>query len=117
MKKVKLNILDSFSFHSHFILEVLFEPDTQIRVLSVEPDPRSSDITRVKVEVMDTEPVLGDLIERYERESMPLPQSQQSQLQTQQLPPNWEIRTDSKTGRTYYANTVTKTTQWELPTN
>ena len=32
-----------------------------------------------------------------------------------QLPPNWVARLDPMTGRTYYANTVTKTTQWEFP--
>ena len=54
-----------------------------------------------------------------------LPQPQQGPLshssppgqwsQDHQLPPNWLARVDPKTGRTYYANTVTKTTQWEFP--
>ena len=74
---------------------------------------------------MDTEPVLRELIERYERNSLLSIQDQQLQVagqqqpspQNQPLPPNWIVRVDPKTGRTYYANTVTKTTQWELPQN
>lgn len=35
--------------------------------------------------------------------------------QDQILPLNWEERIDQKTGRKYYANTVTKKTQWDVP--
>ena len=31
------------------------------------------------------------------------------------LPPNWVQRIDTRTGRVYYANTITRTTQWEFP--
>jgi hypothetical protein len=31
------------------------------------------------------------------------------------LPPNWEKRLDSKTGKYYYINHLTKTTQWNVP--
>ena len=63
---------------------------------------------------MNTKPVLGDLIERYERDSMLMPLQDQP-LQHHPLPPNWVARVDPNTGRTYYANTVTNTTQWEFP--
>ena len=33
------------------------------------------------------------------------------------LPPDWETRVDPSSGRTYYVNHVTKTTQWEKPVN
>lgn len=33
------------------------------------------------------------------------------------LPQNWIQKFDPKTGRTYYANTVTRQTQWEFPNN
>ena len=42
-------------------------------------------------------------------------QRQSPQSQIHHLPPNWVARVDPRTGRTYYANTVTKTTQWEFP--
>jgi len=32
------------------------------------------------------------------------------------LPPGWEERTDPNTGRTYYANLITRKSQWERPT-
>ena len=31
------------------------------------------------------------------------------------LPPGWEAVTDPQSGRTYYQNRITQTTQWELP--
>jgi hypothetical protein len=33
------------------------------------------------------------------------------------LPAGWQACTDSQTGRTFYQNTVTQTTQWEYPSN
>lgn len=48
-----------------FIIEVLFEPDTTFRVLSVGKDEKRSGVTRVRVEVQETEPVLEDLINTY----------------------------------------------------
>ena len=42
-------------------------------------------------------------------------QKQQQQPNSPVLPLNWEQRTDPKTGRVYYANLVTKSTQWEFP--
>lgn len=45
-----------------------------------------------------------------------IPQFQNASVSiSQQLPPNWEKRIDSKSGRTYYANTATRQTQWEFP--
>lgn len=41
---------------------------------------------------------------------------QPQQQQQSQLPDGWVARFDPKTNRTYYANLVTKTTQWEYPT-
>jgi hypothetical protein len=32
-----------------------------------------------------------------------------------QLPPGWQAVQDPQSGRTYYQNTVTQTTQWETP--
>ena len=34
---------------------------------------------------------------------------------SQQLPPGWVARESTKTGRTYYYNTATRTSQWEFP--
>ena len=44
-------------------------------------------------------------------------QQQQQSKHIDELPPNWERRVDQKTGRVYYANKLTKTTQWMMPTN
>ena len=48
-----------------FLAEVLFEPDTKFRVLSVTRDGRCPDVTRVCVEVIETPPVLCELIQGY----------------------------------------------------
>ena len=34
---------------------------------------------------------------------------------TKSLPVNWVQMTDPNTGKTYYANTATKETQWAFP--
>ena len=36
-------------------------------------------------------------------------------MEQTQLPPGWQAVQDPQSGRTYYQNTVTKTTQWEIP--
>jgi hypothetical protein len=41
--------------------------------------------------------------------------AQASAGSTPQLPPNWTACTDPSSGRTYYANTVTRETTWEFP--
>jgi len=38
-----------------------------------------------------------------------------AQAEDNSLPPGWEERTDPNTGRTYYANLITRKSQWERP--
>jgi len=38
-----------------------------------------------------------------------------AQVEDDSLPPGWEERTDPNSGRTYYANLITRKSQWERP--
>lgn len=81
--------------------EVIFEPDTEVKVISIALDPKLPDVMRIRVAVADTQPVLSDVVASYEKDSL--------------LPPNWIVRMDLRTGRKYYANLIAQTTQWEFP--
>lgn len=104
-------------------LEILFEPETKFRVESVGPDPKVHDGTRIVVNVLDTPPVLEDDVRNFAKMCEVSRDNENSFSRkpalTQSFPPklpqNWIALVYPKTGRTYYANVVTKTTQWEFP--
>lgn len=114
--------------------EVLLEPETTFRVVSIQDDIRNPKAKRIVVNVESTPLMIKEAVENFARAEVNLQQQQQRQQQQQtnvrwnpspqpqfiqhqqqQLPPNWIRRIDSKTGRTYYANIITKRTQWEFP--
>lgn len=51
-------------------IEVLFEPDTKIKVIGASLDEKYPGAIRIRVEVLETPPVLKDLVEKYEREKL-----------------------------------------------
>lgn len=53
-----------FTFIALFA-EILFEPETQFRVVGVKEDTRVSGATRILVEVMDTPPVLEKVVKNF----------------------------------------------------
>ena len=112
--------------------EILLEPETTFRIERIQNDTRDPKAKRIIVNVQPTPLMIKDAVENFamaERNpssvqtsqmlrnmNMSNPkQKQQQQPNNPVLPLNWEQRTDPKTGRVYYANLITKSTQWEFP--
>lgn len=106
--------------------EVLLEPETMFRVVEVKSDSTFPGATRIVVEAVENQLMLEEMVTNFNREKdkrAPVKQQQQQQQQYgnedagMRLPPNWEERVEPNSGRKYYANLLTKVTQWEFPTN
>ena len=48
-------------------LEILFEPETKFRIESTFRDPKVRDATRIIVSVLDTPPVLEEVVSRFQK--------------------------------------------------
>ena len=115
--------------------EILLEPETTFKVISIQQDSRNPKAKRIVVEIQPTPLMIKEAVENFTRAELNYYQQLQQQQQQQQymqfqqfqqqqpqqmfvqLPPNWIQMVDPNTGRTYYMNRVTRAMQWTFPTN
>ena len=91
--------------------EVLLEPETKFKIKEITNDPMNSNIQIICVKVYKTKPIIPDIVNKlFEGKDKKILIQQQPHL-----PPNWVECVDQSSGLKYYANTVTKATQWEFP--
>ena len=100
-------------FSKYPINDVILEPETAFVVKEVKNDNEVHNAKRIVLEVIPTPPVISDVVKNFNDVNHP---GTTLEASVPSVPEGWEVRVDEKSGRYYYANLITKTTQWELPT-
>ena len=91
--------------------EVLLEPETTFRVVSIQDDRKNPKAKRIVVEVLSTPLIIKDVVENFAKREAQLISVCTT---TERLSPNWRRITSPK-GETFYYNIKTEAVQTEPP--
>ena len=106
--------------------EVLLEPETTFKIVSIENDMTNPKVKRIIVDVQPTPLIIKETVENFARAEWSRRQQQNNinyittnfyqgpKHQVATLPQNW-IQCIDQTGRIYYVNAATKVSQWNFP--
>lgn len=93
--------------------DVILEPDTTVVVKEINPANKGhGNIITFVLEVVSSPPVLSEVVRNFNAANHP---DTTLVADVQSVPEGWKAKVDEKSGQYYYANLVTKTTQWEFP--